>query len=472
MAPQKKTHGIGAVVSVLTKFVHPSQLIRDKFPNLPNGHRLSGCITLRQEVKRINQKEKLSLIVKHDDFKNDDEEYQELHACKRHFQIQEEGDPEFFFDIPQQVTPTTEDQSPDMPVAIDAVLEGEHVGGVDGLIAALQGVVDIDDDNDPAPENVPVPGDQAVQSVLETEWGHSGLCFRRQENLSKQKARLHFPVDKTMDDVNLQLFEGLFPKEYLENVVLTETNQHLNDPLSYGELLRWIGLLSTVDGSDRRSFWSTKAINMYEGAPFQIQHFMSRTCFEAILSAIKYTKENPPAFVDHFWEVCELIDAWNESMSKNFSPSWINTIDESISKWINEFTCPGFMYIPRKPWPFGNEYHDAGCADSAIIWQVDLREGKDRPVQLGGKEHDDRGKTTGTLLQLTKPVHGTGKVFVLALVELKKCGVYAHALIKKRRYWPKYIPGEAIKEHFRDKEVGSVDALKGQLDGVLFISTR
>ena len=65
-----------------------------------------------------------------------------------------------------------------MPVAIDAVLEGEHVGGVDGLIAALQGVVDIDDNNIPAPENVPVPGDQAVQNVLEMEWGHSSLCFR------------------------------------------------------------------------------------------------------------------------------------------------------------------------------------------------------------------------------------------------------------------------------------------------------
>ena len=55
-----------------------------------------------------------------------------------------------------------------------------------------------------------------------------------------------------------------------------------------------------------------------------------------------------------------------------------------------------------------------------------------------------------------------------ALVELKKCGVYVHALIKIRRYWPKYVPGKAIKEHFRDKEVGSVDAFKGQLDGVPF----
>ena len=56
-----------------------------------------------------------------------------------------------------------------MLVTIDAVLEGEDVGGVDGLIAALQGVVNIDDDNDPAPENVLVPGEQAVQNVLEME---------------------------------------------------------------------------------------------------------------------------------------------------------------------------------------------------------------------------------------------------------------------------------------------------------------
>ena len=50
-------------------------------------------------------------------------------------------------------------------------------------------------------------------------------------------------------------------------------------------------------------------------------------------------------------------------------------IDESMTKWVNEYTCPGFMFVPRKPWPFGNEYHDAGCAESDIIWQVELREG-------------------------------------------------------------------------------------------------
>ena len=46
--------------------------------------------------------------------------------------------------------------------------------------------------------------------------------------------------------------------------------------------------------------------------------------------------------------------------------------------------------------------------------------------------------------------------------------MYAAALIKKQRYWPKYIPGDEIIEHFKDKEVGHVDALKGTMNGVPF----
>ena len=164
---------------------------------------------------------------------------------------------------------------------------------------------------------------------------------------------------------------------------------------------------------------------MYEGAPFRLQQYMSRTRFEAILSAIKYTKEHPPAFVDRFWEVRELIDAWN-SMSKTFSPSWINTIDESISKWINEFTCPGFMYVPRKPWPFGNKYHDAGCADSDIIWQVDLREAKDRPVQLGGG-----GKSMMTRVRQQGLCCDSQNLFM----EQEKCLFLTVAFVFCRRLW-------------------------------------
>ena len=47
------------------------------------------------------------------------------------------------------------------------------------------------------------------------------------------------------------------------------------------------------------------------------------------------------------------------------------------------------------------------------MWAVELCEGKDHLTQLNNKEFDDMGKTIGTILQLTKPVWGSGKVFVL-----------------------------------------------------------
>ena len=82
----------------------------------------------------------------------------------------------------------------------------------------------------------------------------------------------------------------------------------------------------------------------------------------------------------------------------------------------------------------------------------------------------------GTLLRLTEPVWGSDRVFVLdsgfcvlqAIVELRKKGLFAAALIKKRRYWPKYIPGDSILAHFTEKGIGESDALQGMLDDVKF----
>ena len=42
------------------------------------------------------------------------------------------------------------------------------------------------------------------------------------------------------------------------------------------------------------------------------------------------------------------------------------------------------------------------------------------------------------------------------IVPLTEKGVYARVLIKKRRYWPKKIPGDLIGQNFADKEVGVV----------------
>ena len=62
----------------------------------------------------------------------------------------------------------------------------------------------------------------------------------------------------------------------------------------------------------------------------------------------------------------------------------------------------------------------------------------------------------------------SGFCVLKAIVELKKKGVFAASLIKKRRYWSKIIPGEEIIQHFANKEIGFADAIKGTMDGISF----
>ena len=106
---------------------------------------------------------------------------------------------------------------------------------------------------------------------------------------------------------------------------------------------------------------------------------------------------------------------------------------------------------------------------------MELVEGKDAPSQVIPK-FNNLGQTVGLLLCVLEPLFGKGHVVILdsgfcvlkGIVELKKLGVYASTLIKKWRYWPKYIKGDDIKQHFDDKEVGDCDSWKGCMDEVNF----
>ena len=62
----------------------------------------------------------------------------------------------------------------------------------------------------------------------------------------------------------------------------------------------------------------------------------------------------------------------------------------------------------------------------------------------------------------------SGFCVLSGIIVLKKMGVYASALIKKRRYWPKYIKGQEINDYFRMEELGATMRLQGMLAGVKF----
>ena len=139
---------------------------------------------------------------------------------------------------------------------------------------------------------------------------------------------------------------------------------------------------------------------------------------------------------------------------------------------------PGWMFVPRKPHPFSNEYHSVCCSTSGIMWGMELVDGKDArcAAEHPKPKYSNHGNTVGLLLQILELLFIRGSVVVLdggfcvlkGIIELKKRGVYASALIKKHCYWLKYIKCDDIKSHFDDKDVGDCDAWKGQMDEVDF----
>ena len=215
----------------------------------------------------------------HNFFHDDEGNLHELHAVKRYFTVEDEGDPDMFFDA-AALGQEPEGQQVPLPPVIDADMNGVNDGGANDLIAALTGVVEIDDNNEPAPENIPVPESATTSPILHLSWGHSGFCLRKQEGLSNNPAELSSPVDTTRNDINLHLFERLFPQQYVEDVIIVEMDKKLKHPCLYGEFVRWIGiwvLISTVNGCDRCAFWLTKVISIYEGAPFWLGMFMTQS---------------------------------------------------------------------------------------------------------------------------------------------------------------------------------------------------
>ena len=133
------------------------------------------------------------------------------------------------------------------------------------------------------------------------------------------------------------------------------------------------------------------------------------------------------------------------------------------------------MMVPCKPHPFGNEYHLIADGDNgkAIMWRVKIMEGKDWPKKADGTwafsstwELMGHTRAVYLLLEMTKPIHGMGKVVggksgfcgTQNVIALNRVGVKSQFLCKKRKYQPKLIPGDYIYEYMRNKPLGHTEA--------------
>ena len=111
-------------------------------------------MVVRQDLKKVSRCDQLCIIVHHDEFKTADSTIVELHGVKRYWKVVEEGDSDLFFDDPVAEEEREEEPvSVALPDVIDQAINRQSTKN--NTIEALCGVVDIDDDNEPAPENVP-----------------------------------------------------------------------------------------------------------------------------------------------------------------------------------------------------------------------------------------------------------------------------------------------------------------------------
>ena len=477
--------GEGARCSLLLKLLRPSQTIDEHFPNKLPTQRLDDLIAVRRGQASRGGKTYDAVWFTSDTFPG-----VTLHASRKFTKVTAEGPEDRIWD--ERSTNSTAaaaavgEEGDDRGAPIDESVFGAGNRAEDIALVRNQGLA-VDDDNDPAPENVPLPNAPAPNgSVLydDQTWEWDGIDRMTSAYPDKPDASFKkgwSPRDKSY----MEIFLHCLPMKWMEDVLLVATSAAMvvggSAPLRWGEMIRYIGLwllMSTCQGWTREDFWSQRPFDEQDDpCPYRLGAYMSRARFDAITKHLTFTNVNPPSYRDRFWEVRQMIKAWNDNMAAIFLASWALCLDESMSIWHNRWTCPGWVFCPRKPHPLGNEYHTACCALSGIMFVIELVEGKDHPRQLE-MMYDNLGKTVGLMLRCLQSYFASGRYVILdsgfcvlkGIIELRKRGIFAGALVKKRRYWPTLVPGEAIKEHMNmdGVNVGDTAAIEGTLDEVKY----
>lgn len=495
MPRKSKQFGKGAIGKCLGRRIHPHEHVRRVFPDLDDRKDLTGLFVLRLENRIFGKVETECVIFYSEDVKDDNDDYVELYVAKRYFRISSEGSEDDFFMADQEnrkvVAVKVEEKHENLPQIPDEIYQLMKETIIDdNIIDQVRLVMRVDDDNNPIPENIPATKDDGDDKddddcYYNHDWGFSGICPRRMNNIANSLPVVKGSIKKSPDlDI---LFELFFPKTFIVEVMIPKMNSKLRcGKLSYGEFLRFLGLwlvMGTVHNKSRQAFWQTNDVSIFHGVPFRLHKYMSGKRFEDIFSALTYTNQDPPETnTDEFFPVRQLVDAWNANMTNSFSPGWITCVGKSLMVWTNKYLCPGLMCMPdKKPYPFGNGWHSICCAQSGILFQLAIDESTDAPkeeIASENSEDDDDapGDTASLLLRLTKGIWYSGKVLILnskysvlkALIELKKKGLYASAPIQQQQYWPKFMNGEVVDEHFVDKDVGYVDAIGGTKDSQAF----
>ena len=196
----------------------------------------------------------------------------------------------------------------------------------------------VDDDNDPAPENIPhhdivnpttkeaanaTPATHPSSLFAEhkQEWGHHPVDQRRVYIC--QNVQPSVPGIPTQMPIMSQLpksfiFLLFFGQSIFDSLIIPATNESLREDklkeTTMGEFMRWIGIwffLATTSGHRRKDYWSNLPPNLEDSLPpYRFHHWMTKQRFDSILCHVSFIrKSKKPKFVDKFKKLSSKISS-------------------------------------------------------------------------------------------------------------------------------------------------------------------
>jgi hypothetical protein len=492
--PVSKFMGVGAMVSCKLKSSSHHETWKQKYPSQDwRDIREVFAVTGRRD---IIDNASYTLLLAHKDY-----EEREFKAMSGSVKLEKKGPPNQIFattDTPPQARSTPHQVGPalppgSLPQSVPMPASTANTAASSAEANANESDPESCDDNEDDDIRPPPPDQDTVEinHTATVESDHTVTSNRlgmwddpvdskpiNARTIDKQKAGLsNHPNTSGMHEFDF--FDVMLP-DFVTTVIVQETSKVLTDsgehPLTKGEFMRWIGMWLIIGLHpcvDRIHFWrQSEPPSDLDCKPPYLGKFMSRNRFNNILSALK--TNGPPTADnrnDKFWMIRGMLNAFNENMHENFFSSWLICGDESMMAFYNTLIA-GFMAVMRKPHRFGNELHTVCCALTRIMFHIEIVEGKDRPPDgpYSTVEFNELGKTPGLVLRMTKSVHGSGRVVILdsgfgapktAKALLEK-GVYSTAVIKKKRYWPAGVPGDAIKDDMHGEPIGKQKVYNGK----------
>ena len=270
-----KRVGEGARCSVLLTKLRPSKEVDAVFPNKAQGQRLDDLVAVRvaQRARRGHTFESIF-------FRSETIPGVDLNCATRFCVVVEEGPPDRLYSThapqgqqAQAPVNTTEQETPGDPIDVAVFAPtGNHAEDI--ATARTQGLT-VDDDNEPAPENIPEANAPApnVNALNEGQsWGWDGIDRRRTGGGVDSNPTFHdrwTPKGKTFLEVFLKCIPFRFFIDKIMKGTLDTLVKKNAAPLEQGEFLRYIGLwllMSTCMGWTRRDFWSLRPFNQESAA--------------------------------------------------------------------------------------------------------------------------------------------------------------------------------------------------------------